>query len=344
MGQDKFLCFLRKHVQPRAQPTLSSSQVDALYREPGILTGYRLPGQSFRYYLASVFQIHNETVNIWTHFVGFLLVLYRWLALLSDPTFDTTFLPVLNTFSLCCLAYTSCSAMAHTFHSKSSVIHYLCFQIDYAGIGFYTLGCSIYVFHVSCHHPFFESLTGFYLPSVVLMSANGCLCCCIAKLKYSRPYPFRRKLWQLFSFGTQTVLVFGLVVPRYVSCFHDPTCQLASLNHHTYVVIFITTSVFFFSSHLPDKLYPGTVDIVGQGHQIFHVLCIIGTLLQFDCIAWDVKNYATINMAPDPLSVSMTILCYLGLVMCIVLTLYPFLLRKLEKSSTFKEHNDCKTN
>lgn len=110
-------------------------------------SGYRPSGHGLLYYLASVFQIHNETVNIWTHLLAFLLVLYRWLSLSADPSFDPAFHPVLSAFSLCCLAYTFCSTMAHTFHSKSPETHYLCFQVDYAGIGFYTLGCSIYVFH-----------------------------------------------------------------------------------------------------------------------------------------------------------------------------------------------------
>lgn len=344
MGKRDLLYLLRTHLQTplKSQPTLSYHQVNTLYWEPGILSGYRPSGHGLLYYLASVFQIHNETVNIWTHLLGFLLVLYRWLSLSADPSFDPAFHPVLWAFSLCCLAYTFCSTMAHTFHSKSPETHYLCFQVDYAGIGFYTLGCSIYVFHASCHHPYTDVLGAYYLPSVVLMSAAGCLCCCIAKLKYSRPYPFRRKLWQLFSFGTQTILVFSLVIPRYVNCFRHPTCQLTSLNHHSYVVGFITASVFFFSSHLPDKLVPGKVDIIGQGHQIFHVLCTIGTLLQFDVITWDVRHYATPNMAPDSVAISVAMLSYFVLILCILFILRPFVVKRVKKDLSMQTHIDSK--
>ena len=339
MEGKKLLCFLRRHVLPRAQTTTSSHQVIVLYREPGILTGYRLPGQSFRYYLASVFQIHNETVNIWTHFVGFFLVLYRWLTFLYDPPFDTRFLPVLNVFGFGSLCYTLGSTTAHTFHSKSPVIHYLCFQIDYAGNACYSLGFSIYMFYISCHIPFFDVLNRFYLPFMVMLSAISCLCCSIAKIKYARPYPFRRKIWNLLSFGTQTVLMFSLVVPRYLSCYYDPLCQLTSMNHHTYVVIFVLLSVFFYSSRLPDKLLLGKVDIVGQSHQLFHVSSVMGTLLQFDCIAWDSNHHATINMAPDPRSLLVAMISYLTLVICIICSFRPFILKRVEIDlKSTKEH------
>jgi len=40
-----------------------------------ILDGYRFPVRSKRYALASIFRMHNETVNIWTHLVGFIMFL-----------------------------------------------------------------------------------------------------------------------------------------------------------------------------------------------------------------------------------------------------------------------------
>lgn len=35
-----------------------------------ILTGYRINFNKFRYIIKSLFMIHNETLNIWTHIVG----------------------------------------------------------------------------------------------------------------------------------------------------------------------------------------------------------------------------------------------------------------------------------
>uniref|UniRef100_A0A493TWE1 Uncharacterized protein n=3 Tax=Anatinae TaxID=2068716 RepID=A0A493TWE1_ANAPP len=47
---------------------LSINQVPKV-REQGILCGYRPPRSSAADCLLSVFQMTNETLNIWTHFV-----------------------------------------------------------------------------------------------------------------------------------------------------------------------------------------------------------------------------------------------------------------------------------
>ena len=38
-----------------------------------ILTGYRINYDSWPAILKSIFQWHNETMNIWTHLVGFIV-------------------------------------------------------------------------------------------------------------------------------------------------------------------------------------------------------------------------------------------------------------------------------
>ena len=40
------------------------------YMYPYIKTGYRRRYQDYRYYLKSLFWMHNETINIWTHLLG----------------------------------------------------------------------------------------------------------------------------------------------------------------------------------------------------------------------------------------------------------------------------------
>uniref|UniRef100_A0A8C3NXP2 Uncharacterized protein n=1 Tax=Cyanoderma ruficeps TaxID=181631 RepID=A0A8C3NXP2_9PASS len=46
---------------------LRAHQVPQLYREPGILSGYRPPRSSVSQCLLSALRAHNETLNIWTH-------------------------------------------------------------------------------------------------------------------------------------------------------------------------------------------------------------------------------------------------------------------------------------
>ena len=44
-------------------------------KKPYISLGYREQNKSCLNYLASIFKIHNESVNIWTHMMGLLYFL-----------------------------------------------------------------------------------------------------------------------------------------------------------------------------------------------------------------------------------------------------------------------------
>lgn len=66
--------------------TLTWSQLPEIWRRRDnihLLRGYRPLNESYTQCLASLFHIHNETVNIWTHLLGiplFLLSgLYLWM-------------------------------------------------------------------------------------------------------------------------------------------------------------------------------------------------------------------------------------------------------------------------
>ncbi|XP_060077681.1 membrane progestin receptor beta-like [Ylistrum balloti] len=320
----------------RVQHTVSAEDTHLLFREPGVLTGFRPQNKPWAFYLFSVVQIHNESVNIWSHLLGFctiLCIMYRYLTVYISA--DNSHWFVILAFGLCCLIYTAISTFAHTFHSKSALIHYTCFQLDYLGIGYFSLGMAIVTFHCSCHRHFYSMLEHYLLPVNVLLSWVGFLCSSVAKLRYHRPYPFQRKLWNVCSFGFQALVAFGLVITRYWDCYLDMNCSLSSLNHHTSVFMVATISIFFFSSHFPERFLPGKFDIVGQGHQIFHVLCIVGTLLEFKAAYIDlqtyVDNFDREIVQPDTTSMFSAMVVYGMLSLITVVLLNPFTKRRVQQ-------------
>ena len=50
-------------------------------QETGILYGFRKPNEPWFYYFASLFQPHNELLNMWTHLVGMILVITRGMSM-----------------------------------------------------------------------------------------------------------------------------------------------------------------------------------------------------------------------------------------------------------------------
>ena len=59
---------------------LTSDETPSLFCEPYIHTGFRRINEPYSYYLKSLFYKHNETVNVWSHYLGaayILTLIYR---------------------------------------------------------------------------------------------------------------------------------------------------------------------------------------------------------------------------------------------------------------------------
>uniref|UniRef100_A0A8C6UG67 Progestin and adipoQ receptor family member VI n=1 Tax=Neogobius melanostomus TaxID=47308 RepID=A0A8C6UG67_9GOBI len=92
----------------------------------------------------SSFQIHNETINIWTHFLPTWYFAWRLAALCSSLDFvmDPYSWPLLVYMLLICV-YPFTSSCAHTFSAMSTETYHICFFFDYGALSLYSLGCAI---------------------------------------------------------------------------------------------------------------------------------------------------------------------------------------------------------
>lgn len=122
-------------------PTVTASQVPSLFREPYILSGYRPVQQDWRCYLLSLFQKHNESLNVWTHLLAGPVLLLRWWAnvdTLGCTLDDVTSLRLLL-FLVSSLTYLYLSVAAHLLQFHSERAHYF-FFLDYVGVACISMG------------------------------------------------------------------------------------------------------------------------------------------------------------------------------------------------------------
>lgn len=118
----------------RQQPTLSADCVPRVLHEPAILSGYRVPYRSWRYYFYSAFQLHNETLNVWTHLLGVCVILYQMRSYFQELDINTdSVLSTLLSFSITGIFSLAISALCHLFHGRSPYVHFIAFMIDYIG-------------------------------------------------------------------------------------------------------------------------------------------------------------------------------------------------------------------
>ncbi|KAJ7420265.1 membrane progestin receptor gamma [Willisornis vidua] len=120
---------------------LSAHQVPKGYQEQGILFGYRPPRSSATDCLLSVFQMTNETLNIWTHFLPAWYFAWTLLGRLQGWD-DPQAWPLLAYLLTCCI-YPLASSCAHTFSTMSSRARHICYFFDYAALSMYSLGSAL---------------------------------------------------------------------------------------------------------------------------------------------------------------------------------------------------------
>ncbi|XP_077147805.1 membrane progestin receptor beta [Ranitomeya variabilis] len=269
--------------------TVKESDVPNLFREPYIQAGYRPTDQHWKYYFLSLFQKHNESVNVWTHLLVALAVLLRFRAFVETEGFswDTLSIPLVL-YVLASLTYLTCSILAHLLQSKSELAHYTFYFMDYVGVSTYQYGSALAHYYYSSHQAWYDKAWFFFLPGAAVLGWMSCVGCCYAKYRYRRPYPVMRKICQVVPAGLAYILDISPVVDRIIVCYVED-CSDKAIWYHSLQIFFFVISSYFFSCPVPEKFFPGGCDIIGHGHQIFHLFLGLCTLSQLEAVLLDYR-------------------------------------------------------
>ncbi|NXA36145.1 MPRGB protein, partial [Eudromia elegans] len=282
------------------------------YREQGILSGYREPRSSAAACLLSAFQMSNETLNIWTHFVP--TWYFAW-QLVAGPRPRRAW-PFVAYLLSCCL-YPLASSCAHTFSTMSSRARHVCYFLDYAALGTYSLGSALaysaYVFPREWLGGTFHLC---YVPIAVLNAVLGTGLACYSRfLEPERPRLSKaaRTLAFAYPYLFDSIPLFY----RLHACAVEGCAEAALPLHARHTALAFLTCLVF-ASHLPERLAPGRFDYVGErnrglgapgapagtrglrarvfapaaghSHQLFHVCGVVGTHFQMEAIRTDMAE------------------------------------------------------
>lgn len=281
---------------------LNVHQVPKVFHEDSIICGYRSPPISATACVLSLFQMTNETLNIWTHFIPTWYFLWRLLVLLSSSgSLHDPFLWPLFVYLLSCCIYPLMSTCAHTFSVMSTQARHICFFLDYGALSLYSLGSAIaysaYVFPDrwvnSTFHLWFVSWAVF---NTVISTGMSC---------YSR-FPEEARPWlsKVFRVTAFTYPYLFDSIPlffRLFFCLGNDCTHNATLTMHIWHSIFAFLTGFMFATHLPERLAPGRFDYVGHSHQLFHVFGIMGTYFQMEALIMDMNLRKTWLLEHSPM-------------------------------------------
>ncbi|KAH0775236.1 hypothetical protein KY290_012373 [Solanum tuberosum] len=267
----------------------------------------------------SVFSWHNETLNIWTHLVGFVVFVTltvtslmektametllagfsrpagvgRWPTMksngsadsfpdsytsqISDPSFlgaygegyEVAIWPwfVFLGGAMICLVF---SSVSHLFACHSHKFTLFFWRLDYSGISIMII-CSFFapVYYTFCCQPHWCLL---YLSSITIVGILVIITLFAPALTSGTFRSFRAALF--LAMGFSGVIPAAHAVSLY---FHHPQVLVALVYEITMGLLYAAGAVFYVT-RFPERWKPGTFDLVGQSHQIFHVLVVAAAL------------------------------------------------------------------
>ncbi|KAF6032042.1 PAQR5 [Bugula neritina] len=316
----------------------SSTEIPEFFWEPGIVGGYREPGISVKESLVSIFELHNETLNIWTHlgalafFLGYMCSTSSSLNLYSDVTLR----PLLFMFLSSCL-YSTTSVLAHTFNSMNELSQHVGFMIDYYGICVYAFVTAIsnlsYAFPDSWRSTRVEQsfIVASFLSTLLAIS----LAC---KSRFPK-FGLVCKLMRLLPFVLSYVISMSPLLYR-VTMEYDAKDGTVHYYRHFIDAVF---TFGFYSSHFPELAFPGYFNVYFHSHQIFHVFVALGTYFKLRGLMADYESGHTFIEIPNcTLLVSLA-----ALTKALVTLYYIWTMRSVKKgkqSSLDHHHGYCNGN
>ncbi|KAF2476270.1 uncharacterized protein BDR25DRAFT_321791 [Lindgomyces ingoldianus] len=182
---------------------------------PHIQTGYRPVSNSYQSCLLSLSYLHNETINIYTHFLPALilaLVLPTLQIQISRIYHDTTWIDrfMLTLSPMAALFTLTLSTTYHTLMNHSAFISGSCLLLDYTGILALILASFISGIYVGFYnHPFYQK---FYWTMITALITLSCLLVLHPRLQGPRYRPHRTTAFILTALSGFAPVINGVVL------------------------------------------------------------------------------------------------------------------------------------
>ncbi|XP_022624017.1 membrane progestin receptor gamma [Seriola dumerili] len=279
------------------------NQVPKVFHEDSIISGYRHPRSSATDCILSLFQLTNETLNIWTHFLPTWYFLWKLVTVvLMQAAWQDSFTWPLLIFLFSCCIYPLASSCAHTFSTMSARARHICFFFDYGALSFYSLGSAIiysaYIFPDKWVNGLFHQS---YIPIAVFNTVICTGLACYSRLglpflQYNHDIvkrfpecqsPRFSKFLRVVAFAYPYLFDNIPLFYRVFLCVGEGcTDNDTNILHYNHIALAFLTG-FLFATHLPERLAPGSFDYIGHSHQLFHVCGILGTHFQMKAVEQD---------------------------------------------------------
>lgn len=235
-----------------------------------ILTGYRPENGDYLEVLASLTFLHNETCNVYTHLIGALLLPILAplvLRVLSQPQFlnvSSMDYAAFGVYFWCAEICLVLSSLYHLIQPHSHRVDLFWHGMDLLGIVIVTVG----TFSSGIFYVFFCEADLQKLHWGIILSTGTITGVLISNPILKTPRWRKVKVGAFVVFGASSFIPLLHGVQRYGL---EYMLQYSGMKWYLVELTFYGTGVSLYGFRIPERLSPGTFDIFGSGHQLFHV-------------------------------------------------------------------------
>ncbi|XP_023329414.1 adiponectin receptor protein [Eurytemora carolleeae] len=243
--------------------------------------GHRPELNSFRECFKSVFRIHTETGNIWTHFIGFIafitVTILFYLKPLCEFCNDDIELREKLIFLFFFISAILCLGLSSLFHTvccHSEWVNNIFSKLDYAGIALLTVGSFIPWIYYGFYCQFTAKVV--YLTVISVLGIGAITVTMMDRFNTSDYRPLRAVLFVCLG-------GFGLVPTVHLFIQNGWSGALVSggIPWLLLMAFLYITGALLYGARIPERFLPGKFDLWFQSHQIFHVLVIAAAFVHY---------------------------------------------------------------
>ncbi|KAJ0961236.1 hypothetical protein J5N97_000782 [Dioscorea zingiberensis] len=259
--------------------------------------------------ILSIFSIHNETLNIWTHLIGFIIFLTLTLCTMAFvPLPFVNQEPIRHSDSLKCFRGTLIfnhlsihvrdddvlesttrwpfyaylfgamfclftSSVCHLLSCHSAHCAYTMLRLDYTGISTLIV-TSFYplVYYTFMCDPFVRNI---YIGFITVFGVATILVSLVPVFQTPEFRSVRALLFFCMGVSGLVPIIHKLMV------FGDQPVAVMTTVYELVMGGFYGLGVVVYAARVPERWMPGMFDLVGHSHQLFHVLVIAGAYTHY---------------------------------------------------------------
>lgn len=245
-----------------------------------LVKGHRPPMNSYWKCMKSIFRVHTETGNIWTHLLGSIAFTAIAIYFVTRPSDEIQWeeKAIFSAFFAGAILCLSFSWLFHTVYCHSETVGRFFNKLDYCGIALLTMGSFVPWLYYSFYCRLIPKVL--YLVAIFIL---GIFCIIVSMWdKFAQPQ-FRPVRAGLF-------IALGLsgVIPamHYVITdgFYDAVYN-AALGWLVLMAVLYIVGAVIYAVRIPERIWPGRFDIWCQSHQIFHVFVLVAAFVHYHGIS-----------------------------------------------------------